>query len=643
MPEQELKLHVPAASRQAVQREIKQREATRIRLHAMYFDTPERELARARIAIRLRLEGRDWVQTLKMPGADAITRIEMNHPRPGPVLDLSVYAGTDVEAPLAAIKGELGLRYETDVLRLLRARTRHGMVELAYDTGILRAGTLELPISELEFELVSGKPRAIFAAARGWQQRHALVLDPRSKSERGDALAQLAHKLAEVDAAAGDDHQARRAEAIARFWAPRGAAAIKLREDMSPPQAMGAIAAECLDQIARNAAVLAEVDTEGVYRAGNSEHVHQLRVGVRRLRSAWKLFDGWIAPVPDAMLQQARAHFAAFGANRDQDVLNETVAPALARAGMPVIPVESTPEEDARTIAGGKAFQAWLLTCWNGAWTCRRQRPRRTATRSPTARPRTPRPSRPSAWKAACPARWCSPPSSRCKARAETPRLQSSWRGGCAAGTARSPIRACSSLRWTFPRATSCASAASGCATAWPSPNRCCPPPSCAATASCCRACRTSWVRSTTWPWPGTLRGVYGHAPAGLVRAGLDQRAAGRAGDGSAAGFRRPGAQQAVLEVRRARVRRHTASRMKNGRPSQDARGVQGAITIVINRPAAPRRTRPPRRAAGLPGFRPRRSSTPAPGARPGCPRPLRPACHPWRCRPAWSRPGRSG
>ncbi|MBR8653222.1 CYTH and CHAD domain-containing protein [Achromobacter sp. Marseille-Q0513] len=363
MSEQELKLHVPAASRQAVQREIKQREATRIRLHAMYFDTPERELARARIAIRLRLEGRDWVQTLKMPGADAITRIEMNHPRPGPVLDLSVYAGTDVEAPLAAIKGELGLRYETDVLRLLRrVRTRHGMVELAYDTGILRAGTLELPISELEFELVSGKPRAIFAAARGWQQRHALVLDPRSKSERGDALAQLAHKLAEVDAAAGDDHQARRAEAIARFWAPRGAAAIKLREDMSPPQAMGAIAAECLDQIARNAAVLAEVDTEGVYRAGNSEHVHQLRVGVRRLRSAWKLFDGWIAPVPDAMLQQARAHFAAFGANRDQDVLNETVAPALARAGMPVIPVESTPpEEDAQTIAGGKAFQAWLL------------------------------------------------------------------------------------------------------------------------------------------------------------------------------------------------------------------------------------------------------------------------------------------
>src|SRR5690606_22774428 len=169
--------HVPAAARRPVQDEVRQRDATRIRLHALYFDTPGRELARARIAIRLRQEGRDWVQTLKMPGANAISRVEINHPRPGPVLDLSVYAGTEVEAALTAIKGELGLRYETDVQRLFcKVRGRHGTVELAYDTGVLRAGALELPISELEFELVSGRPAAIFAMARGWLQRHGLVL-----------------------------------------------------------------------------------------------------------------------------------------------------------------------------------------------------------------------------------------------------------------------------------------------------------------------------------------------------------------------------------------------------------------------------------------------------------------------------------
>jgi len=362
MSEQELKLHVPASARRAVLQEVRQRDATRIRLHALYFDTPTRELARARIALRLRQEGRDWVQTLKMPGADAITRVEVNHPRPGPVLDLSVYAGTEFEAPLSSLKGELGLRYETDVQRLLRkVRSRHGTIELAYDTGVLRAGSLELPISELEFELMSGRPAAIFAVARRWQQRHGLVLDARSKSERGDKLAGLARELAEQDAD-GDTQQERRSKAIARFWAPCGAAPAALDDSLTAPQAMGRIAGECLDQIARNAAIVAEVDTLGIYPAGNSEHVHQLRVGMRRLRSAWRLFDGWIAPPPTPVLEGARTLFAAFGQNRDQDVLNETVAPVLQRAGMPAINFEVPPPDvDSQRIAAGKAFQGWLL------------------------------------------------------------------------------------------------------------------------------------------------------------------------------------------------------------------------------------------------------------------------------------------
>lgn len=364
MSEQELKLHVPAAARAAVQQQIQQRQAARIRLHAMYFDTPGRELARARIAIRLRQEGHDWVQTLKMPGANAISRVEINHPRPGPVLDLSVYAGTEAQAALTAIKGELGLRYETDVQRLFcKVRGRHGTVELAYDTGVLRAGALELPISELEFELVSGRPAAIFAMARSWLQRHGLVLDARSKSERGDALAQLAHDLAAAPGEADDAARATRdQQAVAGFWAPRNAGAVKLDESMTPMQAMAAVAAECVDHIARNAAVLAEVDTLGVYRAGTPEHVHQLRVGVRRLRSAWRLFDGWVADPSETLAQGARTHFSAFGMARDQDVLADTIMPLLARAGMPALPAEAAPSNDnAQSLAADRAFQGWLL------------------------------------------------------------------------------------------------------------------------------------------------------------------------------------------------------------------------------------------------------------------------------------------
>ncbi|OWT73811.1 MULTISPECIES: CYTH and CHAD domain-containing protein [unclassified Achromobacter] len=357
MSEQELKLHVPAAARKALEQEIKQRDASRVRLHAMYFDTPERELARARVAIRLRREGNVWVQTLKTPGNNAITRIELNHPRPGPILDLSVYAGTEVESTLACLKGELGLRYETDVTRLIRkVRNRFGTVEIAYDRGLLRAGALELPINEIEFELMSGKPAAMFTAARVYLKRHGLVMDARSKSERGDRLARLAHTLD------GLHEDAARCAAIDEFWATTGARGVRLDAAMTAAQGLGEVAAECLDQITRNAAVLAEVDTDGVRNAGNPEHVHQLRVGIRRLRSAWRLYDGYAGLPPARLQEDVRGFFSAFGANRDQDVLQESIIPALIRAGMPTFPMEAPPPgAPSREIAASPEFQGWLL------------------------------------------------------------------------------------------------------------------------------------------------------------------------------------------------------------------------------------------------------------------------------------------
>jgi len=363
MPEQELKLHVPPSARAAVGREVRQGQAQSMRLRALYFDTPDRELARARVAVRLRQEGRRWVQTLKAPGENAISRIEIDHERPGPVLDLSVYAGTEVEAAIAGLRGELGVRYETDVSRVTRrVRTRRGTVEIAWDTGRLKAGGLELPISEIEFELVSGKLAAVFDLARRWQQRHGLVADARSKSERGDRLAQAAQAIARAGADDAAQADAARAREIAAFWAPRGACPIGLKPDMTPVQALDAVSAECLDQIVRNAAVLAEVDTAGVYAAGRPEHVHQLRVGMRRLRSAWKLFDGLAPLPPPALREQAREYFGAFGTSRDLDVLREEVLPSLVAAGMPRLDLPAAaPEGDVQALAAGHGFQAWLL------------------------------------------------------------------------------------------------------------------------------------------------------------------------------------------------------------------------------------------------------------------------------------------
>lgn len=366
MLEQEIKLHVPAASRKAVAAQLTALPGPRrMRLRAMYFDTADRRLARQYAAIRLRQEGRRWVQTFKMAGSDSLSRIEINHSRPGPELDLSVYAGTPAQAVIDKADGELVLRYETDVLRLTRhVRTRLGLVEVAYDMGTIRAGALEVPINEVEFERVSGQVGALFALAGRWLRQHELVLDGRSKAERGDALA---NADVQVKAASPAEQPAVREAEIERYWAPARAGKIRLDDRSAPSEALASISSACYDQIVRNAAMLAEVDTARLDVRAGAEHVHQLRVGMRRLRSAWRLFRGW-APLPGAELQEgARYYFGGFGTGRDADVLGATVVPALLRAGMPPIALAHGDGGDAARLATSPEFQRWQLDLL--AWT----------------------------------------------------------------------------------------------------------------------------------------------------------------------------------------------------------------------------------------------------------------------------------
>ena len=372
MSEQELKLNVPVKVQARVEQAVKRAKFSQIQLRAFYFDTPNRALVRARIALRLRLEGSQWVQTLKMPGSHSLSRIEMNQERPEPTLDLSIYAGTPAGEILSNLTEPLQVCYETDVQRLLRdIRTPHGVVELAFDRGLLRAGALELPISEVEFELKRGQLEAVFEIGRTWQEKFGLILDFRSKAERGDRLAQLAQSLSVIetmsvkDAASLQRQAETRAKRVAEFWKPRGVEffsvvnAVKLRD---PALVLAAITTECLEQIVRNAAVLCEVDTAGICQVARPEHIHQLRVGIRRLRSAWSFFDGLTALPSLEHREQIKQYFALLGGTRDQDVLQESVLPVLAVAGLPPLVLSPSPHHGAGSpLVASAGFQRWLL------------------------------------------------------------------------------------------------------------------------------------------------------------------------------------------------------------------------------------------------------------------------------------------
>lgn len=354
MLERELKFHVPVHKRAALEKALRKFGAKELPLHARYFDTKNHELAKAKVALRLRKEGEQWVQTIKTPGADELSRIEINHPRPEPILDLSLYEDTPVAQIMARLEHPLELLYETVVNRLvIKKGIKANVIEFAYDQGLIKAGKLELPICELELEQVSGSTDYLFAQARQWLKKHGLILDLRSKAERGDALSQLAHATPQTTPAEyGQLRNPRRASSVTLADAPTLDAAYRL------------CANDCMNQIVRNATFLAGVDSIDDVSLTQVEYIHQLRVGIRRLRSCWNFFGKWIDIDEAALDAQLRQYFGLLGQARDTGVIELFITPRLADAGMPALTLPSpvVHADHAQALAASAEFQETLLT-----------------------------------------------------------------------------------------------------------------------------------------------------------------------------------------------------------------------------------------------------------------------------------------
>lgn len=311
MLEVELKFQVPPARQAAVRRAMSAAGAKSVRLQATYFDTAGRDLARAGLALRVRRQGRRWVQTLKGAGDGLWQRLEhelaVDVPRGVvPMADPVRHDGTPAGDVLRRALGDrpLAATYGTEVQRRVREVRGPGCVaEVAYDTGALHAQGRRWPLCEVEFELKQGDAAGLAALASRWVRRFGLTIDVRTKAERGDRLARGV-----------------------RVDAPVRAEALKLPRDVGADAALRAIAANCLRQILANASEIAHEDA-------TPEHLHQLRVGIRRLRSALRDL-GDLSPALRAEWAPALAAlFGALGAARDLDALAASLLPALHKAG----------------------------------------------------------------------------------------------------------------------------------------------------------------------------------------------------------------------------------------------------------------------------------------------------------------------
>ena len=233
-------------------------------LVSTYFDTPKHALRRNGISLRVRQAGKKHIQTIKTaPNGVAIgrgeweKRIDDNQP------DLRAARGTPLQQLLSKrMRRELDAVFSTHVHRtVVPLRPGNSRVELALDEGHIRAGLYSTPLAEVELELKSGSIGDLFKAARTVAELVPARLALKTKSEQGYGLI-----------------------------ADQPTAAVSASKIALPPKATLATAFQVtarsvLHHIAAN---------EPAVLAGLPEGVHQMRVGVRRLRAAIWVFSDLI-------------------------------------------------------------------------------------------------------------------------------------------------------------------------------------------------------------------------------------------------------------------------------------------------------------------------------------------------------------
>jgi inorganic triphosphatase YgiF len=262
------------------------------RLVSHYYDTVDRALRTAGYVLRVRQSSDGIVQTVKQgetAAAGLFVRPEWERPIDG---DRPVIVRGDGMVGDLVEPDDLTRVFTTDVTRDVRNLTMgDAQIEVALDEGVIRAGRARRALCEVELELKGGSPAPVFAFARELNALVPLRLGVRSKGERGYALADR------------EESKAVKAEPII------------LDRALSACEGFAVIANACIRHFRRN--------EPRVLQQGDGESLHQARVAVRRLRSAFSSFKPLMEADARAKVLNEDLRWLAgqLGEVRDLDVL----------------------------------------------------------------------------------------------------------------------------------------------------------------------------------------------------------------------------------------------------------------------------------------------------------------------------------
>lgn len=278
------------------------------RLISTYYDTQTLELRRRGLSLRVREQAGRFIQTVKAEdtrAAGLLARGEwedvLAENRPDPA---AAQSGPHLPQGSGA---DLRPLFTTDIRRtVIEIEPRFGTrIEAAVDQGEVRltGGDAAEPISEIELELKSGEPAAVYDLALQLLKLARIRIEMCSKSERG-------YRLASGSGTAN----------------PVYAKPLTLDRDKPVEAALQEIGSNCLAQLVGN---------EGAVLAGLPDGVHQMRVAARRIRSAVSSLKKMV-PIEDRRWIAEELGWLAgvLGRARNLDVFAGELLPA-ARAGLP--------------------------------------------------------------------------------------------------------------------------------------------------------------------------------------------------------------------------------------------------------------------------------------------------------------------
>lgn len=260
-----------------------------IEQHSLYFDTHDRRLFDSGFTLRIRQSGETRMQTVKAagPSASLFARSEWETPVTAdiPVLDHTSPLLNQFGSRLDTLAPQFEVFIERRLWQLTENTSR---IEAVIDRGRIVAGGRQMPVCEMELELKDGRAEDLFSLARKIEAIVPIRFGVQSKAERG-------YRLCEPLATAIK------------------AEPIDLTPRLSSVAGFKTIAESCFRQFRLNEAILLQ--------RRNPEALHQARVGLRRLRSAFSLFKPFLLDDARRLSDEFRWLAGVLGEARNLDVL----------------------------------------------------------------------------------------------------------------------------------------------------------------------------------------------------------------------------------------------------------------------------------------------------------------------------------